>query len=364
MGLLATLLCPVLMLPQQPAPALAPPPVLHPEVVLADAVDPVPLASFGLGEGGIDGVNAPGALRWSDEGCTTPGGVRVQCLAVGVKLVFPSGRELLLASDGVLHLRSGEKTEPFQFGAELRLGDGAVVRVTLAPAQSDRLRDVVVIAGERVLQPWRRGSPDREIARLAHWGGVRLCCCGDGGEIYRAIAVGPLVVLDRLLVAKERLAATPTERLVVLTGPLLASMAQMTRQHNTPDAGLRHSVRAVAATVARGDQIFPAGASLRRAEPDALRWVLRGGFELQLDLDGERAPRLALFAGRSTQPVVEWALHGSAAAYLPNPHDDQPGASRWHGNGTRMAAMAADLQARAELFEFGYAMRVVRRLLK
>src|SRR5262245_61556737 len=100
MGLLATLLCTSGLLPQQPAPTQPPAvPILHPEVVLSDAADPVPLASFGLGAGGIDAANGPGALRWSADGCTTPGGVRVQCLAVGVKLTFPTGRELLLASD-------------------------------------------------------------------------------------------------------------------------------------------------------------------------------------------------------------------------------------------------------------------------
>lgn len=362
MGLLATLCCaPALLLPQQPPPPALP--VLQHEVVLAEGVDPVPLSAFGLGEGGIDAVNAPGPLGWSDDGCTTPGGVRVQCLAVGTKLAFPSGRELLFASDGHLHLRSGETAGPFPFGAELRLGDGTMVRVVLAQGQSDRLRDVIVVHGERMLQPWRRGSADRESGRAGFWGGVRLCCCGDGGELYRAIALGPLVVLDRVLVAKQRLEATPTERLVVLTAPLLMAMKLMTRQHDKPDPDLRDSVRAVAATAARGEAIFPAGAALQRAEPDQLRWVLRGGYELQLDLDGDLAPRLALFEGRSRKALVEWALQRSPGAYLPNPRDD-PGASRWHGNGTRMVAVAADLQARAELFEYAQALRVVQRLRK
>ncbi|MDO8349423.1 MAG: hypothetical protein Q7T30_04245, partial [Planctomycetota bacterium] len=221
MGFLATFVCtPMLWLPQQPTPPTALP-MLHAEVVLTDAIDPVPLAAFGLGDGGIDAGDAPGTLRWSNDGCTTPGGVRVQCLAVGVKLTFATGRELLLASDGTLHLRSGEKAGAFPFGAELRLGDGSAVRVVLAQGQSDRLRDVVVVAGERVLQPWRRGSPDREIGRQAPWAGVRLCCGGDGGDVYRAIAIGPLVVLDRVLVAKERIDTTPAERLVVLTAPLV-----------------------------------------------------------------------------------------------------------------------------------------------
>ncbi|WP_296413633.1 DNA polymerase IV [Zoogloea sp.] len=55
----------------------------------------------------------------------------------------------------------------------------------------------------------------------------------------------------------------------------------------------------------RGDQIFPSGASLPRAEQDKLRWLLRGGFELQLDLDGAMAPRLQLFAGETVAPMIE-----------------------------------------------------------
>ena len=54
---------------------------------------------------------------------------------------------------------------------------------------------------------------------------------------------------------------------------------------------------------------------------------------------------------------------GVPAAYLPNPKE-QPGASRWHGNGTRLGKVAEDLQARAELFEVGHALEVVKRLLK
>lgn len=352
-----------LVLAQQPPPPALLPQALPTEVVLADDEDPVPLRAFGLGNGGLD-ESAPDRFRWSDDGCTTPGGIRIECQAVGVKLTFPSGRELLFAADGVLHLRSGEMAGPFPAGAELRLGDGCRVRVVLSAAQRDRLREVTVVDGDRVAQPWRRGRPARELEDLRPWGGVRLCCCGDGGDVYRAIALGPLLVLDRLLVAKDREEKAPRERLVVLTAPLLASMRTIPRQHTSPEAKLRRAVGVVAATADRGSTIFPAGASLRRAEAHELRWVLRDGYELELALEGPRAPRLALFAGRARKPIVEWTLEGGPAAFLQNPFDDQPGASRWHGNGTRLAPIAADLQARAELFERVLALQVIGRLDK
>jgi hypothetical protein len=341
-----------------PKPAL---PALHPEVVLSDAVDPVPLASFGLGDGGIAAASPPERLRWDGADVLTPGGVRVACRGVGVKVTFPSGRELLLAADGALHLRGGEAAGPFPHGVELRLGDGASVRVVLGQEQRVRVRDVVVVAGERALQPWRRGLRAAEDARPAFWGGVRLCCCGDGGDVFRAIALGPLVTLERVLTAKGREAAVPERHLVVLTTPLVQAMAALLRQHRTPDPEVRSAAAAVAAVVDRGDAVFAAGAALRRAEARDLRWVLRGGYELRLELEGQSAPRLALHAGQDPLPMVEWTLTGGSAAFLGNPRRE-PGAGRWHGNGVRLPAIAGDLQARRELFEFAAALQVIRRL--
>lgn len=370
MGLLAHALLLSIVSAQDPPPAPPAPavplavPELHPDVVLADDRDPVPLRSFGLGAGGIDEAAAPDRLRWTDDGCATSGGIVVQCAAAGVKLTFPSGRELLLAPDGVLHLRSGETAGPFPFGVELRLGDGSRVRARLAQAQAERLRDVFVVDGDRQAQPWRRGRPAREVDDVQPWAGVRLCCCGDGGDVYRAVALGPLVVLERQLVAKDREAKAPPERLVVLTAPLLLSLSAMPRQHTAPEPALRKVVTAVNATAERGSTIFPAGATLQRVEHDRLRWALRAGYELQLALDGPNAPRLCLYAGRAGRPMVEWTLLDFPAAFLANPQGDQPGAPRWHGNGTRLQPIATDLQARIELLEAGHALDVVKRLLR
>lgn len=318
------------------------------------------VAVAALGDGGIP-TSERGELRWSDDGCITPGGVRVGVRTVGVKLTFPSGTELLLAADGHLHLRSGEQGGPFPGGAELLLGDGSVVRVTLVPSNAVRVRDVVVIAGERVLQPWRRGEQATEMPRRGAWPGLHLAVCGTGGDVYRAIALGPLVVMDRVLVSAARVSAAPEQRLVVLREPLVRSLTVMQRQHREANAEVRRAITAVAAIADRGDLIFPAGAALQRAEQDRLRWLLLNGFELQLDLHGPMAPRLQLFAGMAPLPMVEWTARTDAVAFLTNPRSDQP-EKRWHGNGTRIDRVVADLQAREELFERAYALRVVQRL--
>ena len=351
-----------LLLAQVPASTPKTPPILQPEVVLAQG-DSMPLvAQFGLGDGGLGGGER-GELRFVDDGCVTSGGVRIECRLVGVKLTFPSGRELLVAPDGHLHLRSGEMAGPFAGGLALHLADGAVVRIALAPSNAERLRDVHVVEGDMALQPWRRGEPSVLTPRRPGWAGLNVACCGDGSEVYRTIALGPLVVLDRVLVAAGRAADAPLQRLVVLTAPLLRSLERLPRQHRETDAPVRQAVAAVTAIAERGDSIFPVGASLQRVERERLRWQLQGGFELQLDLAGQMAPRLQLFAGDSVEPTVEWTLRADAAAFLLNPREDQPG-NRWHGNGTRLDAVARELQAREELFERGYALRVIERLWK
>jgi hypothetical protein len=164
-------------------------------------------------------------------------------------------------------------------------------------------------------------------------------------------------------VPETRVEATPRERLVLLTAPILESLDVMRRQHREADAAVRKAITAVGAVADRGSDIFRAGAALQRSEKDRLRWLLGCGFELQLDLEGPRSPRLALFVGENGLPMVEWVLLGAPAAFLTNPRDDQIG-KRWHGNGTRLTSVLVDLQPREELFERGYALRVIERLRK
>ncbi len=333
-----------------------------PEVVLSDATGGLPVADLGLGEGGVSSQR--GALRFAgQDGCWTPGGVRVICRGVGVKLTFPSGRELLVGLDGALHLRDGEVAGRFPAGVELLLGDDSRVQVSLAQSRKHRLREVSVVHGSRALQPWRRGGAATVLGRARQWAGIRLVCCGDGGDLYRPIALGPLVVLDRVLCAEDRRELAPRERLVVLTAPLQRSLARMPKQHRETQYNVRRAVAAVTAVAERSDVILPAGAALRRAERDRLRWSLPGDFELELGLDGPLAPRLELFVGRSLAPMVEWTLGAAGAAYLANPNPEQLG-KRWHGNGTRMEPAVPLLQARPHLQERQHALAVLRRLTR
>ncbi len=333
--------------------------LLAPQIVLA-GLDPGPsLAGFGLGDGGVSAERRP--RQWSGNGCTSPGGVRVECLTVGVKLTFASGRELLVAPDGFVHLRSGERAGPFAGGVELRLADGDLVRVTLAAGQRDPVRDVRVGKDGDWWQPWRRGEATRELARDAGWAADRLCCLGDGGDLFRPIALGALLVLDRVLVADDRAAAVPAERLVLFPAPMLQALDVMHRQHREPKAALRAALAVVRAVAENGEKIFPVGAGLPRVEREQLRWQLAGGFELELATDGALAPRLQLFGPRAAAPMVEWTARADAAAFLTNPRDDQRD-QRWHGNGTRMPRVLTDLQAREERFERGSALRVIERL--
>lgn len=351
--------CFLSLLPQAPAKAKAPGP--PPAQVVVASGEPVRLTEFGLGDCGVTEPNKSG-LHWGSGGsCITSGGVRIECRSVGVKLTFPSKRELLVSPDGTLHLRSGEVAGPFASGLELRLGDGALVRILLSQGDNERLRDVRVQEGERVLQPWRRGEATTWIERPGGWAGLHFACCGDGGDVYRAIALGPLVVLDRVLVAADRAESAPAERLVVLSSAMRESLTVMQRQHRQPSAAVRQAIANVAAVADRGETIFVAGASLPRLEKEKLLWLLGDGCELELDLDGPMAPRLALFGPQQTRPLVEWTLHADSAAYLINPGEDKL-EKRWHANGTRLPKVAVDLQARQHLFERGYALRVIDRL--
>jgi hypothetical protein len=361
---LPTFLCAALAA-QAPAPtvrdaSLRPPAAPLAELVLASC-DPEPrIREFGLGDGGVP-VGEAGRLRWDGDDVVTAGGVRVVCRGVGVKLEFPSGREVLIAPDGFVHLRSGERAGPFATGIELLLADGESVRIALQPSADKRLRDVIVGGRDRWLQPWRRGGPAAEVARHGGWAGVRFVCAGDGGDLYRVIALGPLLVLERALVAADRVDAAPEQRLVVLANPLVESLHVMKRQHRETDALVRRALTAVASVADRADVLFPVGRALARAERDRLRWLLVGGFELELELAGRMAPRLQLYAGGSPLPMVEWTLRADAAAFMANPRTDQA-EKPWHGNGTRLPRVVPHLQAREELFERGHALRVIERL--
>lgn len=347
-----------LLAPQHP-PDL---PVLHRELVLVGDPASTPWSDFGLGDGGTKPPD-PNGMRWApDDGLVSPGGVRIDCRAVGVKLTFPSGRELLFAGDGWLHLRDEARGGPCPHGAELWLGDGSRLQVRLQPGASPSVRDVALVWHGQAAVPWQRGAPARSITRASAWAGVRLACFGDGGEVFRTIALGPLLVLDRLLVPADREPRVPRQRLAVATTAVLEALQRLPRLHTGTETQLRAAAEALRTLAEASALVLPEGAELPRLESAALRWGLGGGCELGLDLDADRGPLLQLFAPDATRSIVEWTLTDPSAAYLTNPFDTAPGASRWHGHGVRLAAAFPQQQARLELYERSLALPVLRRL--
>src|SRR5262245_12942014 len=114
-----------------------------------------------LGDGGVLAADAQQNDLSGERGeCTTPGGVRVQCRSEGVKLTFASGRELLWAPDGFLHLRDGGVAGPFAGGVELRLQDGSCVRIDRGSSRRQALLAVdVALASGRAVRLWWQTGP-------------------------------------------------------------------------------------------------------------------------------------------------------------------------------------------------------------
>lgn len=344
--------------PQHPAAAGLPPADL---VLVADA-DPVPLVALGLGPGGVECPPAGAVLEPTDDGCWTPGRVRVQCATAGVKLTFATGRELLFAPDGLLHLREGPFAGPFGDGVELHLGDGARVAIIRGEAQRQPLSSVTVQHGERALRLWHRGSVDIRSVRPRSFDGPRLWCCGDGGALYRGIGLGPVLVLQRELACAAAATELPAVRVAVLTDPLLQTLMALQRAHRQPDPKQRPGMEPVAAVARRSAQVFDAKASPPRVGHRELRWALGSGYELTLVPDGEAPLRLGLHIGDEARPFVEWSLGPAAAVWLLQPDGGIGSGSRRFGNGLPVPLVAREWQARIERNEVALARAALVRL--
>ncbi len=373
---LATLLS---LLPQQPARTIAPV-----EAVAAprnEAKNARPVADTGLvvvqrgttlahgcllGDGGVRAIQAPVAEATSRGGaraveaslrsdigtCTTPGGVVVQCRREGVKVAFASGRELLYAPDGHMHLRDGSVAGPFLNGVELRLADGSSVAIDRSGSRRSPIECVEVRHGEDATCVYRRGNPTREAAR----GVFRLpivFCLGDGGSLYRAIALGPLVTMERTLVPQEQRELMPERRLCVLAGPLADSMEQLcasrAQQRHPETVQELRLILSELASVFRSDAPMPP-----RTGSDPLQFLLHAGYDLRF-VQQKGLVRMQL-ARNQQEPFVEWRLgYGTAICGV--------SATTEEGSGAEVVAPPMpDLQAQLQYHEIDAAMNVVSSL--
>jgi hypothetical protein len=309
-------------------------------------------SDFDLGSGGV--AAEPAALQCGRGSCTTPGGVVVECREQGVRLGFPTGRELLFAPDGRLHLRDGSFAGPFPGGVELRLADGAAVRIDRGGSRRAPLTEVLVEHGGSATRIWERTRAVREPARPGSWFAERLWCLGDGGVLYRAIALGPLVTLERVLAPRDQ-EAMPRSRLLLHVAPVLDSLGTLLAEQPFRQQAPLSPIRQF---LLRGDAVFVAEPGPPRIQTSPPRFSLMGGYELQLTLDGARL-RMGLYAGRQRHPFAEWQL-GYGADVRQIVVDEQPGTTA--GPMVRVAAAPRELAARPERNELAAALAVVRNL--
>lgn len=296
------------------------------------------------------GVRAAEAPFRSQAGtCTTPGGVVVQCRREGIKLTFPSGRELLYAPDGHIHLRDGSVAGPFLAGIDLRLADGTAVAIDRSGSRRAPIECVEVRNADDAACLFRRGNPTREDARGAFRLPVAMCL-GDGGSVYRAIALGPLVTLERVLTPLESQMSMPQRRLCVLAGALVDSMELLCASR----AQQRHpeSVQQLQLILSELESVFRKDAPMPpRTGSDPLQYLLHAGFDLRFAQQGGIV-RMQL-ARNGADPFVEWRL-GYATSIC------GVSATTEEGSGAEVVAPPMpDLQAQLQYHEIDAAMAVV-----
>lgn len=368
---LAVLFTFLTQVPQQaPAPAVeskpaaAALPSVVPELVLQSGSGERITAQCGLGDGGFTSVIV-GPLHCAPGSATTPGGATVTCRAEGVKIVLPSSRELLFAPDGFLHLRSGEVVGPFAGGLQLHLLDGAVLTMTRNGSRRAPLQSVQVAHGETSMRIWGEAEPRRDPAQQGEWGGDRLWCLGDGGAIYRAVALGPLTTLALVLAPEAARSTTPAARLVLAVEPVLASLAKlMSERPRRVERETSPELRAIvdaAATIFVVDEHAPPRVSRKE-----MRYALRRGLELTLDVDGNEL-RMGFCKADADKPLITWRLgYTSEASYSIKMIrlDQQDQSFERQSHPVELAPPPPTLAARPRNHELGLALAVVQSFVR
>ena len=359
-------LAPVLQGPPPANPPATLPPLPAP-LLLVPALDRVG-PECGLGDGGFGHGPLPGPTTRPEPRPghgMSPGGAAVECRREGVKVTFPGGRELLFAPDGYLHLRGGEVIGQFGGGVELQFLDGSSLRIARSGSRRTPIESVVLAQGNAGVRLWSGLDADATPVEAGTWVGDREWCLGDGGALYRAIALGPLVTLQRRLLPKDLDPAPPPARLVLAVDAVLQSVQDLVEARGkrvereaTPE--LLAVIEALPSILVADRHPPP------RISADPLRFVLRHGFVLQFALAGAEL-RMELCHEDGQAPFLVWRLgYASEVAYavLANEwqkqQQQQPG-QRW-SRPLRLPAAAPALAARRDRDELIPAHAVLRQL--
>jgi hypothetical protein len=353
-------LSPGLQAPPQQLPEASAPLLLVPAL---DRIGP----ECGLGDGGFRQGPRPEPDPRPGHGLS-PGGATVECRREGVKVTFPGGRELLFAPDGYLHLRGGEVIGQFGGGVELQFLDGSSLRILRCGSRRTPIESVVLARGGAGVRLWSGQDADATPVEAGTWVGDREWCLGDGGALYRAIALGPLVTLQRQLLPKDLDPAPPPARLVLAVDAVLQSVQDLVEARGkrvereaTPE--LLAVIEALPSVLVADLHPPP------RISAEPLRFVLRRGFVLQFALAGAEL-RMELCHEQSSAPFLVWRLgYASEVAYampayalLGQQQQNQPQQGQRLSRPLRLPAAAPALAARRERDELIPAHAVLRQL--
>lgn len=264
------------------------------------------LDAFGLGEGGVRAERLRPVVAPGD--AVTSGGVRVRARDAGMKLDFPGGAELLVSPTGRVHLRDGEQTLPCFGGVQILLADGAIVRAWPQSGLRGALRCVEVEVEGATHVLWQQDQAVAEASFVRRFAGLTLCALGDGSWLYRPTPIGPIVVLERVLVPREaRASAPPVVALVV--GDVLRDSLQRLPDH-APQRSVQfpdlHPMAVELASLA--PQLFADG--VRARPPGALGALvipLADDWRVQVSVHPAMLT-IGLSHGAGATPCVEWTI--------------------------------------------------------
>lgn len=367
----SALLLLALWLPQQPAPPATTAVPADAELLLVPGAITLSPTDLGLGHGGVrpaGGAATP--LRALPSSGTTPGGVEVRALPQGVRIAFPSGRQLLFAPDGFLHLRGGEHAGPFPGGVELHLADGCSVRIVRTGSRRNPLQEVLIAAAPGgaarggSVRIWQRDRPALEWdPPRSDWPGTTLLCAGDGDAVYRVVAAGPMLILERVAVPAADARTLPERRVVLRTDQLLTSLRELPASIGQVDGALAAALQRAEA-LARGTRpVFPAEATApRRVERQPARFALGAGCELTLSAEHSGPVRMGLHRGQESDPFVEWSLGYVCQLNLLHPERADGGSGRYWRGGVTLPVTSLPARARPERFDLDQIQRVIRGL--
>jgi hypothetical protein len=303
----------------------------------------IPWSALGLGTGGVVAPARAGAPSPRPAASySTAGGVLVRAAAAGVKLDFPSGAELLVAPDGIVHLRDGSHSlDPLPF-LELRLADDARIGARRAPSGRHAPFDRVEVVERGVATVlWRGKSAVHERAHASPPVSDPYLVLGDGDVVYRAAALGPLLTLERVL-APAASAARHPPRWVGIAGDVLADslqrLALQVPRHalEFPRAGDVADDLAAATPL-----LFPRG-RVTRPSGAIGQLVFALAFDCRLLVEQRHGDRawLALHQRGSAAPVVEWQTEPHTALQLLREGGGEPRGPRYFTRGVDVTAAA------------------------